>query len=233
MPVVVSLFDPTLNTSRLVDLANLTPDRALVRSALWGISRMPRYGGHTRGTHVYTVAQHSLILSYIVDMVSPRTWVASYHALAALAHDLPEGLALMDMPRPVKQAMGPGYAELEAVAWRAVADSCGLPHALSGVVKVWDKRLCRTEFPSLVAGGAPELLPIEPLTGERARFYWLARWRACAMALHDRQPPPVWRGTISNIMRTGAELRGRWTVDAITVAPSAAPDWIGSVPFGF
>jgi hypothetical protein len=73
-----------------------------------GLSHTARFSGQTQ--RVYTVAQHSVLVS---KLVPPE------HALEGLLHDGTEAF-LCDVPSPLKRML-PGYVELEK---RAEADMC-------------------------------------------------------------------------------------------------------------
>jgi hypothetical protein len=73
-----------------------------------GLSHTARFSGQTN--RVYTVAQHSVLVS---KLVPPE------HALEGLLHDGTEAF-LCDVPSPLKRML-PGYVELEK---RAEADMC-------------------------------------------------------------------------------------------------------------
>ena len=96
------------------------------------LSRVCRYGGHTR--EHYSVAEHSVRCSLIV---------APSNALCALLHDATEAY-IGDMVRPLKVNM-PQYREVEDHVWRAVASKFGLPEAMPAEVKKADQILLRTE----------------------------------------------------------------------------------------
>lgn len=73
-----------------------------------GLSHTARFSGQTN--RVYTVAQHSVLVSKMVP---------EEHALAGLLHDSVEAF-MADVPSPLKRML-PGYVELEH---RAEADLC-------------------------------------------------------------------------------------------------------------
>lgn len=168
-----------------------------IYSAARALSYMCRYGGNvlstkrhwyqhlrpgdphenTHGNRIYSVAQHSLIVSYCV-------WPS--YALEALMHDLTEGCGLPDLPHPVKVQM-PEYRRTENSLWADICTEYGLSIDLPSQVKAWDRRICATEFRDLM-GPAPadtrrdvdewpalplRIVPMQPLDAYRA---WVARF---------------------------------------------------------
>jgi len=92
-----------------------------------GLAFVARWNGQTNGSFPYTVAEHSLLVEEIFSRfqpVMPVKW-----RLAALLHDAPE-YVIGDMISPVKAAMGPGYADLDARLQAAIHLRFGLPAEL-------------------------------------------------------------------------------------------------------
>jgi len=77
-------------SGRVLDLRNLQPEDIYIEDIAWGLGRTLRYGGHIRED--YTVAHHSIIMSYLV---------APEYALEALLHDAAEAY-IGDIIWPVK-----------------------------------------------------------------------------------------------------------------------------------
>lgn len=82
-----------------------------------------RYNAHTR--EPLSVAQHSVFVSQIVERATGNALLA----LAALLHDGPEAY-LKDIPKPIKRALGPVYAEAEARAAIAIGSALEIDPAL-------------------------------------------------------------------------------------------------------
>lgn len=97
-------------------LSLVSPDTASVcaEDIAHGLSQICRWSGQTRD--FYTVAEHSLWVSKIVDPA---------HQLRALLHDATEAY-LQDVPSPVKDLV-PGYREIERRVWITIAEHFGLP----------------------------------------------------------------------------------------------------------
>ena len=111
-------------SGRRLDLLDPSPLDVEVEDIAHGLAFVARWNGQTRGEHPYSVAEHSLLVEEIFGRVhrddAPR-W-----RLAALLHDAPE-YVIGDMISPVKAAVGPGYAALDARLHRAVHLRFGLP----------------------------------------------------------------------------------------------------------
>jgi uncharacterized protein len=88
------------------------PEEVIIRDVAHSLARQPRYNGHTR--KFYSVAQHSLILSYFIEELG-----AEHLALDALLHDATEAY-IGDMVNPLKVTI-PVFSELEDKIFGAVA----------------------------------------------------------------------------------------------------------------
>lgn len=97
-----------------------------------GLAFVARWNGQTAGDHAYSVAEHSMLVTDILqrmDPSAPPKWL-----LAALLHDAPE-YVIGDMISPVKAAIGPGYEDLDDRLAAAVHIRFGLPARLPVAVK--------------------------------------------------------------------------------------------------
>lgn len=97
----------------------------------WGLSNICRFNGQTR---FYSVAQHSVHVSEVVD---PEC------AFAALLHDAAE-FVLGDMVKPLK-AMCPDYCQLEKRIEPAILARLGVSLPLDPRIKEADIRMLATE----------------------------------------------------------------------------------------
>ena len=128
-------------SGRRLDLLDPSPLDVEIEDIAHGLAFVARWNGQTRGEHPYSVAEHSLLVEQLYARLVPRPeprW-----RLAALLHDAPE-YVIGDMISPVKGAVGPGYAALDA---RRPEEAVGLGHREPG-------ELCRLQ---------PGRHPVRPL----------------------------------------------------------------------
>ena len=127
-------------SGRRLDLLDPSPLDIEVEDIAHGLAFVARWNGQTVGDYPYSVAEHSLLVEEIFGRIAPRAepcW-----RLAALLHDAPE-YVIGDMISPVKSAVGPGYAAMEARLSAAIHTRFGLPAILPEAVKRLVKRADR------------------------------------------------------------------------------------------
>jgi uncharacterized protein len=124
-------------SGRRLDLLDPTPLDVEIEDIAHGLAFVARWNGQTRGDWPYSVVEHSLLVEAIFTRANPG--IAPTWRLAALLHDAPE-YVIGDMISPVKSAVGPGYAELDARLSAAVHIRFGLPATLPALVKKAIKR---------------------------------------------------------------------------------------------
>lgn len=139
------------------------------------LAHLCRFTGHTR--EFYSVAQHSVLVSYVVPQK---------HALAGLLHDAAEAF-IGDVSKPLK-VMLPDYKAIERRVEEAVLGRFGLSADLPQEVKHADLVLLHMEKRDLMSGTPDQWVgfdqvqpldwPIEPWDAETARRRFLARFDA-------------------------------------------------------
>jgi hypothetical protein len=101
------------------------------------LSRLCRFAGQIN--YFYCVAQHSVLVSYLV----PEEF-----RLEALLHDVTEAF-MADMPKPLKMIM-PQYEEIEERVWLACAKAFGINPQLPECVHIADKMMVLAEARDLL-----------------------------------------------------------------------------------
>ena len=107
----LDLLDPSALDVEIEDIAH-------------GLARVARWNGQTEGAHIFSVAQHSLL----VDAVARTRWPSLDQSarLAILLHDAPE-YVIGDMISPFKAVIGGAYKVVEARLLAAIHVRFGLP----------------------------------------------------------------------------------------------------------
>ncbi|MFX0545328.1 HD domain-containing protein [Roseovarius sp. S1116L3] len=119
-------------SGRRLDLLDPTPMDIEITDIAHGLAFVARWNGQTLGDYAYSVAEHSLLVEEIFRRLSPRA--PARWQLAALLHDAPE-YVIGDMISPVKNAVGPGYDEMDKRLAAAIHIRFGLPAAIPAAVK--------------------------------------------------------------------------------------------------
>lgn len=119
-------------SGRRLDLLDPSPLDIEIEDIAHGLARVARWNGQTQGPHIFSVAQHSVLVERIVAAIDPG--LPARWRLIALLHDAPE-YVIGDMISPVKSAVGPGYAEMDARLTAAIHLRFGLPAVLPVAVK--------------------------------------------------------------------------------------------------
>lgn len=158
--------------ARKFDLRNPRAQDVDPHEIAHSLGNLCRFTGHTF-TH-YSVAQHCLL---VADLVPAE------HRLAGLLHDAHEAY-IGDISTPFKELL-PGFREVEAPIWAAVADYFGIDRQLPPEVKHADRVALATEKRDLLPGHPepwetlhgiePAPRAVLPLAADLARHLWLDR----------------------------------------------------------
>ncbi|MEE1654697.1 HD family hydrolase [Microvirga sp. CF3062] len=142
----LNLLDPSPLDVELDDIAH-------------GLARVARWNGQTAGGHIFSVAQHSLLVEAIASHLDPamsREW-----RLAVLLHDAPE-YVIGDIISPFKAVIGDAYKAIEAGLLTAIHLHFGLPAqpaaALKRFIKQADRQAAFLEATHLAGFGREEAI---------------------------------------------------------------------------
>lgn len=127
-------------SGRRLDLLDPTPMDIEIEDIAHGLAFVARWNGQTQGDFAYSVAEHSLLVEALFARIVPAAepkW-----KLAALLHDAPE-YVIGDMISPVKNAVGPGYEELDERLTAAIHIRFGLPAKTPPLIKKQIKKADR------------------------------------------------------------------------------------------
>ena len=119
-----------LHSGRVFDFENPTPEMVRVQDIAYALAGLARFTGHARRSHQgfpYTVAQHSVLVSRLVD---PQ------YALEGLLHDAHEAY-VQDLNSPCKK-MVPEYKDFESRIEEVVRCAFRLPRLQTQAVKEAD-----------------------------------------------------------------------------------------------
>lgn len=171
-------------SARMVDVMKPDPQTIAIEDIARSLSRIPRWLGHTSGDVAYSVAQHSVRVSLLLQGTGCE--------LEGLLHDAHEAF-LGDIPRPVAHAIGlyrvatlkNGLDQaiarrfrlsFDSAAWDAVrrADDAELEHEFAELVRpaeglATESRLDRLEPLPPVEAEELFLIRFRELFAERAR----------------------------------------------------------------
>ncbi|MDE2579015.1 MAG: HD family hydrolase [Hyphomicrobiales bacterium] len=180
-------------SGRRLDLLDPSPLDIEIEDIAHGLARTARWNGQTTGPHIFSVAQHSLLVETLAARLD--LGIGARGAMFALLHDAPE-YVIGDMISPFKAQIGEAYKDVEARLLDAILMRFGLTKpspALKALVKRADRAAAFYEA-TAVAGfghaeatqifGAPEIRPrglarlLGPMSADEAEAAFLARFAA-------------------------------------------------------
>lgn len=182
-------------SGRRLDLLDPSPLDIEIEDIAHGLARVARWNGQTHGAHIFSVAQHTLLVEAVLRQQMPR--VDHSIRLAAMLHDAPE-YVIGDMISPFKVVIGGSYKAVENRLLAAIHLRFGLPATLPAEItqhiKAADMGAAYLEATHLAGFGAaearrlfgrdPKLPPamekdyVTPWSAGRAEKQFLARFRA-------------------------------------------------------
>jgi uncharacterized protein len=180
-------------SGRRLDLLNPSPLDVELEDIAHGLARVARWNGQTSGAHIFSVAQHCLLVEAIARARNPRLDRTLRRAI--LLHDAPE-YVIGDMISPFKVVIGDAYQVVEQRLLAAIHIRFGLPPQLasptSRLIKLADQGAAYLEATRLAGfadaearkffGQPPTLAPsmvrdyLTPWSAERAEKRYLKRF---------------------------------------------------------
>ncbi|MBL8895859.1 MAG: HD family hydrolase [Rhizobiales bacterium] len=127
-------------SGRRLDLLDPSPLDIEIEDIAHGLARVARWNGQTKGSHAYSVAQHSLLVENLTVMLEPGLERGA--RLASLLHDAPE-YVIGDMISPFKAALGLDYKAFENRLLGAIHIRFGLPAKTSEKLGILVKKADR------------------------------------------------------------------------------------------
>src|SRR3974390_1619774 len=114
-------------SGRRLDLLDPSPLDVELDDIAHGLARVARWNGQTSGDHIFSVAQHVLLVEALARAKQPR--LDSRTRLALLLHDAPE-YVIGDIISPFKAVIGDSYKAVEKRLLAAIHLRFGLPAKL-------------------------------------------------------------------------------------------------------
>ncbi|MGI6245482.1 MAG: hydrolase [Pseudochelatococcus sp.] len=184
-------------SGRRLDLIDPSPLDVEIEDIAHGLARVARWNGQTLGAHIFSVAQHTLLVELFAEIADPA--LSREARLAVLLHDGAE-YVVGDIISPFKAVLGDTYKDIEKRLLAAIHIRFGLPArpapALERAIKKADRAAAFYEATRLAGFGLDEArgffgkvvpLPaggeafLHPWDAETAKARYLARFSA---ALH-------------------------------------------------
>jgi 5'-nucleotidase len=111
-------------SGRRLDLLDPSPLDVEIEDIAHGLARVARWNGQTLGPHIFSVAQHSLLVEAIGRYLEPD--LTAPERLTLLLHDAPE-YVIGDIISPFKTVVGDAYRGVENRLLAAIHLRFGLP----------------------------------------------------------------------------------------------------------
>ena len=180
-------------SGRRLDLLDPSPLDIEIADIAHGLARVARWNGQTSGGHIFSVAQHTLLVEAVARARTPG--LDRRLRLAILLHDAPE-YVIGDMISPFKVVIGDSYKATEQRLLAAIHLRFGLPAKLPAetdrLIKAADRVAAYLEATRLAGFadkearrffGIPPAIPpaiereyLTPWPAERAAERFLARF---------------------------------------------------------
>jgi 5'-nucleotidase len=165
----LDLLDPSALDVEIEDIAH-------------GLARVARWNGQTIGAHIFSVAQHTLLVEEIAAKRMPG--LDRRARLALLLHDAPE-YVIGDMISPFKAVIGDNYKGVEHRLLTAIHLRFGLPvklpDELTRLIKAADRAaafLEATRLAGFTVAEARRFFGARPVLAPAAERDYLTPWPA-------------------------------------------------------
>jgi 5'-deoxynucleotidase YfbR-like HD superfamily hydrolase len=137
-------------SGRRLDLLDPSPLDVELEDIAHGLARVARWNGQTKGAHIFSVAQHSLLVETVARAKTPS--LDNRARLALLLHDAPE-YVIGDMISPFKAVIGDSYKAVEHRLLAAIHLRFGLPakipDSMTAMIKAADRAAAYLEATKL------------------------------------------------------------------------------------
>ena len=144
-------------SGRRLDLLDPAPLDIEVEDIAHGLARVARWNGQTRGAHIFSVAQHCLLVEALARARVPR--LDNNRRLTVLLHDAAE-YVIGDMISPFKAVIGDAYKVTERRLLTAIHVRFGLPAKtppeIEALTKAADRQAAYLEATRLAGFDAAE-----------------------------------------------------------------------------
>jgi len=178
-------------SSRRLDLLDPSPLDVELEDIAHGLARVARWNGQTKGAHIFSVAQHSLLVEALARARVPR--LDRNGRLAVLLHDAPE-YVIGDMISPFKAVIGDSYKAVEHRLLAAIHLRFGLPakipDTLQNLIKTADRAAAYLEATRLAGfedAEARKFFGQPPKFSAAIERDYLTPWTASAAEQRFRQ----------------------------------------------
>ena len=144
-------------SGRRLDLLDPSPLDIEIEDIAHGLARVARWNGQTRGAHIFSVAQHTML----VEAIARKQWpnIDRRLRLAILLHDSAE-YVVGDLISPFKAVIGDAYKGVEIRLLAAIHVRFGLPRELPDelhqLIKLADQAAAGLEAVTLAGFDANE-----------------------------------------------------------------------------
>ena len=144
-------------SGRRLDLLDPSPLDIELEDVAHGLARVARWNGQTSGAHIFSVAQHCLLVEALARARVPR--LDAKRRLTVLLHDAAE-YVIGDMISPFKAVIGADYKAIERRLLTAIHLRFGLPAKaaadIEALTKAADRQAAYLEATRLAGFDAAE-----------------------------------------------------------------------------